>query len=120
MGVGNWKHGFGFSPTHVRKEVGHLKLRAGAGPSSRRCHRSWQSEGLPQAGGGALASWPGAAILVVPGAVTPLYPQVNPDDSGVGPKKMQALPSPRAVVMSMSLQIHGELVICVGRRCHCF
>ena len=29
MGVGNWKRGFGFSPTQVWKEVGHLKLQGG-------------------------------------------------------------------------------------------
>lgn len=58
----------------------------------------------------------GAAILVVVGAMIPLYPQVTDDESRGGPKKKQPLPSSRAVVMSMSLQIkfhfHSELVIC--------
>lgn len=44
-------------------------------------------------------------VLVVVGAVTPLYPLVTHDDRRGGPKKMQPLPSSRAVVVSVCLQI---------------
>lgn len=58
----------------------------GFGPSSSRClcsslGSSWQSEGRPWAGGGAQVSSPAAAVLVVVGAVTPLYPRVTQKDA---------------------------------------
>lgn len=52
-----------------------------------------------------LAFLLGATSPVVVEAVTPFYAQVIDDDSGGGPKKKQPLPSLRAVVMSISLQI---------------
>lgn len=69
----------------------------------------WGAAGSPRVSLGlGEGPWPPGlallAILVVAGAVTPLYPQVTHDDRGGGPKKVQPLPSSRAVVMSMSLQ----------------